>query len=78
MESALTTSKAGFLLNQQASSSTTNPQSKTFDFFYMGGKEGPRFKKDRRIFFFMKKMVDEKDGMKRDTGRVALIPLDAP
>ena len=43
----------------------------------MDGKEGPDSKIDRRrIFFFMKKMIDEKDGMKRDTGRVALIPLD--
>lgn len=40
----------------------------------MDGKEGPGFKIDRRIIF-MKKMVDEKDGMKGDTGRVALIPL---
>ena len=33
-ESVLTTSKVGFLLSQQAYSSTTNPQSKTFDFFF--------------------------------------------
>ena len=43
----------------------------------MDGNEGPGFKIDRRRFFFvlMKKMIDEKDEMKRDTGRVALIPL---
>ena len=41
-------------------------------------KRSPDSKIDRRriFFFFMKKMIDEKDGMKRDTGRVALIPLD--
>ena len=50
-----------------------------FLFFYkiMDGKEGPGFKIDRRRIF-MKTMVDEKDRMKRDTGRVALIPLEEP
>jgi len=39
-------------------------------------KRGPDSRKiEENFLFFYEEKVDEKDGMKRDTRRVALIPL---